>query len=57
MVLNKLVDERNNTYHRSIDRKPINAEYSSLSEELRRMINLLSLNLVIESKLLTKKYL
>ena len=57
MVLNKLVNERNNTYHRSIDRKPINAEYSSLSEELRRMINLLSLNLVIESKLLTKKYL
>ena len=57
MVLNKLVDERNNTYHRSIDRKPVNAEYSSLSEELRRMINLLSLNLVIESKLLTKKYL
>ena len=57
MVLNKLVDERNNTYHRSIDRKPINAEYSSLFEELRRMINLLSLNLVIESKLLTKKYL
>ena len=57
MVLNKLVDERNNTYHRSIDRKPINAEYSSLSEELRGMINLLSLNLVIESKLLTKKYL
>ena len=57
MVLNKLVDERNNTYHRSIDRKPINAEYSSLSEELSRMINLLSLNLVIESKLLTKKYL
>ena len=31
--LNKLVDEYNNTYHRSIDRKPIHADYSAFSEE------------------------
>ena len=30
--LNKLVNEHNNTYHHSIDKKPINADYSSLTE-------------------------
>ena len=27
--LNKLVDHYNNTYHHSIDKKPINADYSA----------------------------
>ena len=27
--LNKLVDEYNNGYHRSIDTKPVNADYSA----------------------------
>ena len=29
--LNKLVDEYNNTYRHSINKKPINADYSALS--------------------------
>ena len=32
--LNKLVDEYNNTYHHSIKKKPIDADYSALSEEI-----------------------
>ena len=32
--LEKLVDEYNNIYHRSIDKKPIHADYSALSEEV-----------------------
>ena len=32
--LEKLVDEYNNTYHRSINKKPIHADYSPLSEEV-----------------------
>ena len=30
--LNKLVDQYNNTYHHSIDKKSINADYSNLNE-------------------------
>ena len=29
--LNKLVDQYNNTYHNSINKKPINVEYSALT--------------------------
>ena len=32
--LNRLVDEHNNTYHRSIAKKPIDAECFALSEEI-----------------------
>ena len=32
--LNKLVDQYNNTYHRSIDKKPINADHSPLTEKI-----------------------
>ena len=32
--LNKLVDECNNTYHRSIGKKPIDTDYSALTEEI-----------------------
>ena len=31
--LNKLVDQYNNTYHRSIDKEPINADYSAMTEK------------------------
>ena len=30
--LNKLVDQYNNTYYHSINKKPINAGYSTLTE-------------------------
>ena len=32
--LNKLVDEYNNSYHFSIGKKPIHADYSTLTEEI-----------------------
>ena len=32
--LNKLVDEYNNTYHCSTGKKPIHADYSSLSKKI-----------------------
>ena len=32
--LNKLVDQYNNTYHHSINKKPNNADYSALTEKL-----------------------
>ena len=31
---NKLVDQHNNTYHHSINKKPINADYSALTEKI-----------------------
>ena len=31
--LNGLADQYNNTYHHSIDKKPTNADYSTLSEK------------------------
>ena len=32
--LNKLVGQYNNTYHHSINKKPINADYSALTENI-----------------------
>ena len=32
--LNKLVDQYNNTYHNSINKKPVNVEYSALTEKI-----------------------
>ena len=32
--LNKLVDQYNNTHHHSINKKPINADYSDLTEKI-----------------------
>ena len=32
--LNKIVDQHNNTYHHSINKKPINAVYSALTEKI-----------------------
>ena len=31
--LNRLVDQLNNTYHHSINKKPINSDYSALTEK------------------------
>ena len=53
--LNKLVDQYNNTYHHSINKKPINADYSALTEKI---IKLLNLKLMIQLELLgTRIYL
>ena len=51
--LNKLVDHYNNTYHHSINKKPINADHSVLTEKLRQILKVLSLKLTIESELLS----
>ena len=32
--MNKLVDKYNNTYHRSIRKKPIDADYSTITEKI-----------------------
>ena len=32
--MNKLVDQYNNTYHHSINKKPCNADYSALTEKI-----------------------
>ena len=32
--LNKLVDQYNNTYHHYVNKKPINADYSALTENI-----------------------
>ena len=50
--LNKLADQYNNTYHHSTNKKTINADYSALTKKLRQILNLLSLKLMIQSKLL-----
>ena len=34
--LNKSIDQQNNTYHHSINKKPINANYSTLNEKIKR---------------------
>ena len=39
--LNKLVNQYNNNYHYSINLKLIDAEYSALTEKLRRILKLL----------------
>ena len=31
--LNQLVDQQNHTYHHSVGKKPINADYSALTEK------------------------
>ena len=32
--LNKLLDQYDNTYHHSINKKPINSDYSALTEKI-----------------------
>ena len=50
---NKVEDQYNNTYHHSINKKPINADYSALTEKIRQILKLLSLKLLTESELLS----
>ena len=35
VFLNKLVDQYNNNYHHSINKKPINVDYSTLTEKIK----------------------
>ena len=55
--LNKLVDQYNNTYHHSINKKPIKSDYSVLTKKLRSILKLLNLKLMIESELLSIRIL
>ena len=47
--LNKLVDQYYNTYHHSINKKPVNADYSALIEKIETNAKA---KLIIESELL-----
>ena len=51
--LNKLLDQYNNTYHYFINKRPINDDYSVLTEKMRPVLKLLSLKLLIESELIS----
>ena len=51
--LNKLMGEYNNTYHHSINKKTINANYSALTEKIE--MNPKAPKLMIESELLSIK--
>ena len=55
--LSQLVDQYNNTYDYSIYKRPINADYSALTEKLRQILKLISLKGMIESELLSTKIL
>ena len=50
---NKLVDQNNNIYYHSIGKKAINADYSVLTKNVRRILKLLSSKLMMESELLS----
>ena len=52
--LNKLVDEYN-SYHKSIRKKPIHADYSALSKEIEWSHKSPKFKLAIESELLSIK--
>ena len=52
---NKPIDQYNHNYHHCIGKKPINSNYSVLTEKkLRRILQLLSLNLEKELVKITK---
>ena len=46
--LNKLVDQSNNTYHHSVSKKPINTNYSAVTEKTETNSKSPNLNLMIE---------
>ena len=46
--LNKLVDQSINTYHHSISKKPINTNYSAVTEKTETNSKSPNLNLMIE---------
>ena len=54
--LNKLGDQYNSTYH-SIGKKPINANYSALTEKIETNPKAPKFKLMIESELLSKGYI
>ena len=49
--LNKLVDQYNKTYHHSFGKKPVNADYSALAENIET--NPKAPKLMVESELLS----
>ena len=52
--LNKLVDQHNTAYHRSINKKRINDDHSALNEKIETKAHkLLSLKLMRDSELLS----
>ena len=53
IVIFILVDQYNNTYHHSINKKLINTDNSDLTEKFRTIQKLLNLKLIIESELLS----
>ena len=53
--MNKLVDQYNNSYHHSIGKKPNDADYSALAEDIERNPKSPKFKLVIESELLSTK--
>ena len=50
---NKLVDKYNSTYHRSIDKKPVDADYFALTEEIESSHKVPKTKLVTEPKFLS----
>ena len=48
----KLVDQYNNTYHHSINKKPINDDFVLWLKKLRQILKPLNLKLMMESELL-----
>ena len=52
--MNKLVDQYNNTYHHSIGKKPINADYSALNEKIET--NLKAPKFKVNNRVRTTKY-
>ena len=46
--LNKLVDEYNNTYHLSIGKKPIDADFSALTKEMATLERQGSIQKILE---------
>ena len=48
--LNKLVDQYNNTYHDSINKKPINVDYSALTEQIETILKPLKFIVKVKSK-------
>ena len=53
--LNKLVDQYNNTYHCSTDKKPDDADYFALTEEIESSPKTPKFKLVIGSELLNAR--
>ena len=52
--LNKLVDQYNNTYYHYINKKPINADYSALTEKIET--NLKTAKFKVNDRVTITKY-